>query len=246
MLGCLPSKVILSRMRGTAGGAEHASVVVWSVPLEAEAVETPRLTHLSTAEREIASRFQFEADRQRYLRSHCALRSVLADALRTDPGGLEFASGKCGKPALTGRFLNALSFNLSHCDDLAVVAVSRECEMGVDVECERIVPDVFAVAKMVFSPPELQSLVEAAEPERSRRFLHYWTRKEALIKGTGEGISDHLSEIDTSGGSEWAALRLLSGDHVWTVESLGISNRHVAAVAARASAIEIQHKTWRW
>jgi 4'-phosphopantetheinyl transferase len=233
-------------MRGTAGGAEHASVVVWSVPLGAEAVETPGLTHLSTAERELANRFQFEADRRRYLRSHCALRGVLADALRTDPGGLEFASGRCGKPALTGQFLNAVSFNLSHCDDLAIVAVSRECELGVDIECERIVPDALAVAKIVFSPRELQSLVEVAEPERSRRFVRYWTRKEALIKGTGEGISDHLPEIDTFGGSESTALRLVSGDHVWTVQSFGISDRHVAAVAARASAIEIQHKTWRW
>jgi 4'-phosphopantetheinyl transferase len=108
------------------------------------------------------------------------------------------------------------------------------------------VPDVFAVAKIVFSQRELQSLEEVAEPERSRRFVRYWTRKEALIKGTGEGISDHLPEIDTFGGSQSTAVRLLSGDHVWTVQSFGVSDRHVAAVAARASAMEIQHKTWRW
>ena len=215
--------------------------------LVGEVDEEHWFAELSATEQDRANRFHFEADRRQFLLSHYGLRAVLGQALGTAPRALEFATGRHGKPELAGRFLQALSFNLAHCDDLAVIAIAHGCPVGVDVERVRTIPDALAVARVVFSKRELQDLEDAPASERSRLFLHYWTRKEAVIKAMGESISDDLSKIDTfTPRDPTGPLQVLSRDEVWSVEPLKISNGHVAAVAARASTVEIHQAVWRW
>lgn len=86
-----------------------------------------------------------------------------------------------------------IHFNISHCEECVVVAISDQ-EIGIDVQ--NIVPYDPNVAAMVCSLQELQHLQESVEPEAL--FIRYWTLKESYLKMTGSGISDHMSQLDFS------------------------------------------------
>src|SRR5712671_2612469 len=90
---------------------------------------------LSKDERQRASRFIFERDRNRFVAGRGMLREILGRLLRLEPGELIFSYGFRGKPRLAAAaWGNFLHFNLAHSDSLAVYAVSRGHEIGVDVE----------------------------------------------------------------------------------------------------------------
>ncbi|MCB1802928.1 MAG: 4'-phosphopantetheinyl transferase superfamily protein [Gammaproteobacteria bacterium] len=105
---------------------------------------------------------------------------VPADALRIDcrPGG---------KPYLRPP-LDDLEFNLSHCNDLALLAVSRAIPLGIDVEGERKLSDPLRLARRVFDEQSLASLLATPQPQRSQKFIELWTWMEARQKALGRGI----------------------------------------------------------
>jgi 4'-phosphopantetheinyl transferase len=117
----------------------------------------------------------------------------------------------------------------------------------VDVEPLRLAPNALELGKSILNQRELQDVADANEPERSRKFLRYWTRKEALLKAIGTGISSRVRELDTFvADAPWNPLRVMSHDAVWTLQSFEISDRDVAAVAGRGSGIDIRRETWFW
>lgn len=166
---------------------EPDEVHVWVAHLDPESGESPRRVAATTdAERERASRFHRREDAERYLLAHGALRLVLADYLACDPLVVRFGAHENGKPFLEDA---RLEFNLSHSGALALIAVAQSRQVGVDVEQLRPMPDLESLAARVCTPGELATLADLAEPHRERAFFAMWTRKEALAKATGEGIS---------------------------------------------------------
>ena len=129
----------------------------------------------------------FERDRQRYLSAHVHLRRLLADYTGLPPARLEFTEGPFGKPAMCN--VEHCSFNLSHSEDIAVVLIAAEGELGVDVEMLRPMPDALALADRNFSASERQSLRDLQASRRDHAFLAGWTRKEACLKAIGSGLS---------------------------------------------------------
>src|SRR5256884_6925119 len=111
-------------------------------------------TLLSDRERERARRFAFDPDRNRFIVARALLRQLLATRLGVRPEAVELASGARGKPALAGRFATSdLRFNVSHCKDVAVYALSSRRGGGVGVEAGRALPCAGGVARRgVFSP----------------------------------------------------------------------------------------------
>ena len=91
---------------------------------------------LSPAEWVRAGRFHFERDRERFVAARGLLRTILGRYLELPPRELQFSFGAHGKPALEG-VASTLRFNLSHSDDLLLLAVSHAREVGVDVELMR-------------------------------------------------------------------------------------------------------------
>lgn len=142
---------------------------------------------LGAAERNKAARFVFQKDRRRYLSAHIQLRALLSAHCNVAPAKLEFAEGRYGKPSL--RTLPSCAFNLSHSEDVAVILVAPDGEIGVDIEMLRPMPDAMAVARRNFSAVECRSLgaIDAARCEQA--FLIGWTRKEACLKAIGSGLS---------------------------------------------------------
>ena len=161
---------------------------LWFVDLRL-APPPERLAGLSAAEHDRAARFVFERDRRRYLAAHVGLRDLLAARTGVAAAALRFDEGPFGKPALAGP--ERCAFNMSHSDDVALVALADAGvgEIGVDVEMLRDMPDAAALARQNFSAAEIDELSATAAPDRSLALLLGWTRKEACLKAIGSGLS---------------------------------------------------------
>jgi 4'-phosphopantetheinyl transferase len=116
------------------------------------------------------------------------LRRVLAAYLDEEPEEIALTGGEHGKPQLA-REPKRLAFNLSHSEHLALVAVARDREVGVDVERVKPERDLIALAERALAPEEAAAVREAAGPERVRLFYELWTRHEARLKCLGVGLA---------------------------------------------------------
>lgn len=173
-------------------------VHVWLAWLELPAERLERLRGtLAPDERERAARFRFERDRRRFVAARGMLRELLGRYAGRDPASIAFDLNAYGKPSLPNALAGGLRFNLSHAHEVALLAVSRGRDLGVDIEHFR--PDLpLAIADRYFSPGELADLRSVPEPLRPTAFLNCWTRKEAYIKARGEGLSLALDSFDVT------------------------------------------------
>lgn len=136
-----------------------------------------------------AARFHFERDRRRFTVSRAALRLVLASYLGDEAHLLRFSLGPRGKPALNRRRqILSIEFNLTHSQDLVLVAVGNDA-LGVDVEFLRPIADLDSLAEQVFSRVELRQWQQLSQEQRCESLLRCWTRKEAYLKAIGYGLS---------------------------------------------------------
>ena len=165
---------------------------MWLVDLDAYNDGT-RLTGLSADEHARALRMRVRSDALRYLGARHALRRLLGEALAMPPEDLPIAVSRDGKPRLDGE--PALHFNVSHSGKLALIALSRTHEIGVDIEVERRVRDAEALAAAHFTPAEQAEWRAAGSPDAL--FLACWTRKEACVKALGLGLSGMLAVLET-------------------------------------------------
>ncbi|MBQ0075387.1 MAG: 4'-phosphopantetheinyl transferase superfamily protein [Prevotella sp.] len=149
----------------------------------------------------------------------CAMSySLLCDILREDfdiPLQPSFVEGEHGKPVMhfsadmpsssDEENVKKLSFNMSHCKHAVACVVSDEGEVGIDVECLGRYKQ--QLAEYCMSEEELLSIDDAEDSDL--QFTLLWTKKEALLKYTGEGITDDLKNCLTSARSE--GVDILSG-----------------------------------
>jgi 4'-phosphopantetheinyl transferase len=174
-------------------------VHLWRAVLRPPEVED--CTPLEPAEWSRAGRLHFQRDRDRFLATRLFLRKVLGAYLNEAPSALRFVTGPHGKPRLAGP-LHRLRFNLSHSDDLLLLAVTEDREVGVDIELMR--PDIpFGdLAAHYFQTAEARE-VELLPPERqANRFYEIWTATEARLKAIGEGLGGELPP-EGAGGWSW-------------------------------------------
>jgi 4'-phosphopantetheinyl transferase len=178
---------------------------------------------LTDAERRRALRLRFEHDRRRFVVARARLRELLAERLGARPRALELVSGPGGKPGLAPKLAaSGWRFNVSHCDELALYAFSRESELGIDLEAIRPVGEADAIAERFFAPGERRDYSLLASGERTLGFLRIWTRKEALAKGLGAGLSVPLEALDAS-----------APPPGWSIESFSAEPGFVAALAVQ-------------
>jgi 4'-phosphopantetheinyl transferase len=141
-------------------------------------------------------RFRFERDQRRYLVSHANLRRLLAQYAGCAPQELAFGVNEFGKPSLRNVPGEPLHFNLSHSDDVGLLAVTRVGELGADVERIRAIEP--EVAEAHFSRRELAELKALSGAVWLGGFFRCWTRKEAILKAEGCGLNLPLGAFDVS------------------------------------------------
>jgi 4'-phosphopantetheinyl transferase len=213
-------------------------VHVWSVPLnEPESRLVELAARLVDDERRRADRFMREEVRRRFIVARAGLRTVLGRYLAMRPAEVPIAIGSHGKPQFGNLAeVNDLQFNLSHSGELALVAVTRGCDVGIDVERLRPIEHWQEIAARYFHPAEVAAIAAAAESDRNISFLRCWTQKEAILKALGVGLGLSLQSfavpvIDDTG--QWVELKALadSTSHRYWLQSMAPTVGYVAAAA---------------
>lgn len=171
------------------------SEVVYAFVAVGDEPSAPDEALLDREERARSMRFLRAADRRRFVLSHAALRLFVARCLDVPPMAVHYETGVRGKPRL-GPGLAPLEFNLSHSGAWALLAAARDRPVGMDVEQVRDVPEALSIADAQFSAAEREALCALPPGEREASFFRGWTRKEAVIKATGEGLGRDLGRFD--------------------------------------------------
>lgn len=167
------------------------AVRVWCVRTEAPiAVITKLGLVLSPEERDRAQRFRFDHLQHSFVVARAGLRILAGQYLSLTPATIRFNYGAKGKPSLAD--FPRLRFNVSHSGKLAVFAFALDCEVGVDLERIRPLPDIPDIAERLFCAGEAAELMSLSAEQRELAFFLCWTRKEAYIKATGDGLSAPL------------------------------------------------------
>jgi 4'-phosphopantetheinyl transferase len=198
------------------------------------------LAVLSFDERERANRFIFEHDRQRFILRRAHLRTLLGERLGIAAARVRLSTTAHGKPFLAAPpDRTGLTFNQSHSGDLSVYAFASRTDVGVDVETIRIIEDADHVASVAFSTREYEMYQRLPARDKPTAFLNCWTRKEAVVKAIGTGLSHPLDSFDVSL-SPHEPPRLLrfgtnDGSSGWQLHSFVPASGFIAAIAARAT-----------
>ncbi|GIG61293.1 4'-phosphopantetheinyl transferase [Longispora fulva] len=155
-------------------------------------------------ERDRHARFRVASARDQFTVGCAIVRLVLADMTGIAPEKLELdrectrCAGPHGKPRLVG---SDLRFSVSHSGDRIGVAFATGVELGLDVERAEG-RDRDGVADAVLTPAELAGWRALPEPQREAAFYTYWTRKESVVKATGDGLNAPMDELHVSAPGE--------------------------------------------
>ena len=167
---------------------------------------------LSAAEKARSEEFSHFRARKNYIASHGFLHSVLSYYLHTPPADISFTHDEKGKPSISESLnLQQVQFNLSHSQNLAMLAVCREQSLGIDIEYGQRNNDWTGIARRFFTPNEQQALFALPKAQQKDAFYKIWTRKEAHMKVTGLGLSLPPTQFEVSAPPQAAAFIGLQG-----------------------------------
>lgn len=218
-------------------------VHVWIGSLE---LPDPVIKHLastlSSDELERAQRFRFENLRRHFIAARGMLRDILGRYTHIEPSRIQFTYGPKGKPSLTDN-ASGIRFNLSHSGQLAIYAVMRGREVGIDIEQTHPMDDLFEIARNYFSQAEFTVLAALPANQRIEGFFNCWTRKEAYIKALGDGLSYPLDQFEVTlrPGEPAQLLRVTGAPHEasrWKLEALQPAEGYIAAMM-------VERQDWR-
>jgi 4'-phosphopantetheinyl transferase len=175
-------------------------VHVWSASRRMPREHLIRLAGtLSEDEHDRAERYVSKSVRDRFIAGRGALRTLLGRYLGCDPRSVHFRFGGEGRPELAF-FQNdaGLDFNVSHSHDLTLIAIARGRRIGIDLERIRPIPEVEAIVRDFFTATERADWASLPEDERLGAFFDGWTRKEAVLKAIGVGLSVSPGGVEVS------------------------------------------------
>jgi 4'-phosphopantetheinyl transferase len=174
---------------------------------------------LSADEIARANRFKHKEDGAGFIISHGFLRNILSNYLHIRPQEIIFSKNKYGKPLLDK---GDVCFNLSHSKYMAAVAVSTKYPVGIDIEYIGRKINHDDIIKRFFCLEEVEYFQRIRDVEQKRReFFRLWTRKEAVLKAQGIGLSQNLANVAV----------LAKANKKWQLEDITINNSYQAAIA---------------
>jgi 4'-phosphopantetheinyl transferase len=208
-------------------------VHLWRASLSPENDQRWRGT-LTSREQERADRFHFPADRRRFTVTRALLRTLLGRYLQVSPESLRFDCNAFGKPSLpSSQNPRGITFNVAHSGDCSLLAFAMATDLGVDVEHVELQRDLALLARAVFSPSQYAAFLALPDAMRTQMFFAAWTRKEAIVKALGGGLS-----ISPDG------IELGEDGTQWTVRNIGLGDHYVAAIAVRSRNLDL--RLWDW
>ena len=192
-------------------------------------------TCLSEEELGRLARLAGTIERHRFLAAHVCTRTIIASLLGTRPQDVRFARGPQGKPELPGA---ALEFSLTHSESVGGLAAKWNGAVGLDAEYYCAIPDLDDLARCVCAPSEYEIFTATPEVERQRLFLRIWTRKEAVLKATGLGLSCPPQRVVAMTNPTLAeAIAVVPGHGDWWVTDVAHNPALVAACSAKTPCV---------
>jgi 4'-phosphopantetheinyl transferase len=244
------------RASSTAPDLPPGHVHVWRIDLSRYPADLVGI--LEPAERTRAERIVRGSLRDQWIVCRASLRQILAVYTGSPAHAIQFETTSLGKPSLaTGMNARQLpSFNISHSDCVALVAVAIGTPVGIDVERVRPLTDIDHLIERYFCAGERAELASLRGDGIERAFYRCWTRKEAVLKAAGLGLNAPLHEICVeSGESPRPRVRSVPGVTAsapepvpepdrWTLVSLDPDPDFIAALAVPARVAAVH--TWTW
>ncbi len=214
---------------------------VWPIALDSERWNLAALEPFLSPDEVIrARRFRFARHQRRFTICRSVLRTVLGGYLGEAPENITFEYSERGKPSLGGSFAQSgICFNVSHSDEMALIGVTRNRDIGIDIERIRHDIEFEQIARHFFSLSECATLNGLAPEAKPLGFFQCWTRKEAFIKAIGQGLGFPLHEFDVSLGPGTEARLLATRPDPeesarWSFAIPAIAGDYVAAVILKA------------
>ena len=175
---------------------DHQKIfVLWWKMSEFSPHEALFYATLSPEEQRRANRFISDTIKTRFIIARGMLRHILAHYMNELPNTIPFTYGARGKPLVAHA---PFAFNLSHSEDIAMLALAHTSQIGVDVEHMMPMAEMRRVASDYFSMNEQVVLFNLPNYEQLPAFYRCWTRKEAYIKARGDGFALPLDKFDVT------------------------------------------------
>lgn len=211
-------------------------IIIWQFPTDNYFPDAKK--HLSEEETSQADRFYYDYHRIRYTISHAMTRAILAQYANISPEKLIFAKQKHGKPYLVNA--SEISFNLTHSKNLALLAVSLEDPIGIDVEYFKP-RGYLGIGNMMYSQAEMELLNNSPLHLQPLVFFKIWSQKEAVIKAEGCGIYCDTKGFDVKVLPNNYAIEAFGQE--WEIKTFTPKPLYFGAICHKNSVTEIYYKT---
>lgn len=176
----------------------HTGAYIWVIDLDAPRHQIDRyLSIVSRAELKQAGTMVNPHDVQRRIIGFGVRRIILGGYLGMKPADIALTANAYGKPSVSNA-IEPIAFNMSHSDNLAILAITPAQTIGVDIEALRVDIDFTATVQTFFSTTEQTAFTGIYPEDRLPIFYNLWTRKEALTKAVGLGMSMEFNSFSIS------------------------------------------------
>ena len=173
-------------------------VHVWMINISDFYGQPKKFEHfLNRTEKTRAAQFKYDDSRQNFIICRGALRFLLSRYLDENPAKIDIKPNPEGKPVLTEEHHHHdLEFNISHSEEVCLIALSQNLEVGVDVEALKPLTDLEDMANSFLSMRELGDFLSSSPEKKLTMFYDLWSAKEALLKAIGCGLMIHPREME--------------------------------------------------
>ncbi len=216
--------------------ADRAIVACWIdvSPLTVESAAS-LVRRLPQAERDRFRRYRHALLAHQFLAGRLLVRRWLESVTGTPAAEWQLVEGQRGRPEIAHPS-SPWSFNLAHSGNLVACVLSTVEGVGVDLEDLERRPATGDLARRFCSPAEVADIESLPAGDQTRRFLIYWTLKEAYLKARGLGLAVHLADLEfTLTGSHPTINFRASLDgtsRAWAFELFQPTSRYLLSVAA--------------
>ncbi|WP_337865645.1 4'-phosphopantetheinyl transferase superfamily protein [Ignavibacterium sp.] len=189
---------------------------------------------LSVDERKKIDQYKFPNDRKRASETFIYRRLIISNYLAVNPLMIEFNKTIFGKPVLIEPQNSGLQFNYSHTERKFLFALSKNSEIGVDIEFIKAFTDIDSLSEKYFSNDEFSFYKALSTYELKLNFFYrVWTRKEALHKGIGTGINDEMKNISVIDNDDpnKSELSIDFNNQIWQIEDLQLQDNFIGSIA---------------
>ena len=202
---------------------------------------TPNI--LSDDEKKRSNQILLQNDRDLFITSRVFLRKLIGFFLRIEAHAIQFKYNKNGKPYINDSC--DLKFSITHSEDMILFGFILKSEIGIDIEYLKRTIAIEKVSSFLFSKNELLEFENTEEKFKQEKFIDHWTRKEAILKAKGKGLSIAMNEFEIPFQKEGAFgtcsnAWIENGKHEWFLKSFDIPYNYRASVAVSGQVNSIE------